>query len=109
MKMNEEVNVRIKQGNEVEFKYTQRHLRVTKPMLVSVREDWVTHSWTDADCFNTLTAESIQNSTERADQENRQQEWERQTDWELSQFLYEEHPQITAREMELIQEFLNVD
>jgi len=76
MKPNEEVNVRIKQGNEtyeVEFKYTHRHLRTTKPIIVSDREDWVTHSWTDGDCFNTLTAESIQSSIERANQENRQQ------------------------------------
>ena len=112
MKPNEEVNVRIKQGKktyEVEFKYTQRHLRVTKPTLVSIREDWVTHSWTNADCFNTLTAASIQDSTERADHENRQQELQRQTDRELSECLYEEHPQLTAQEMEQIQEFLNVD
>jgi len=112
IEMNEKVNVRLKQGNEtykVEFKYTQRNLRATKPMLVGVREDWVTHSWTDADCFNTLTAKSIQDSTERADYENRQQELQRQTDWDLAEYLYEEHPRLTAQDVELIQEFLNVD
>ena len=94
---------------EVKFKYLQRHLRVTKPTLVSTREDWVTYSWTDMDCFNALTAERIQASIKRADEKNQQRELQRQTDWELSELLYEEHPQLTADDLELIETFSNVN
>jgi len=56
-----------------------------------------------------LNAEIIQASIERAERKNRQLELQRQTDQELSEFLYEENPHLTADDMELIVEFLNVD
>jgi len=112
MKVDERVVIRIRQGDniyEVEFKYAQRHLRVTRPTLLNAQEDWKTHSWTEADCFNTLTAERIQASIGRADEENRQRDLQRQTDRELAQSLYEKHPQLMVDEMALIEDFLNVD
>ena len=84
-------------------------MRVTRPTLLNAQEDWKTHAWTEADCFNTLTAERIQASIERANEENRQRDLQRQIDWELAQYLYEKHTQLTADEMTLIQDFLNVD
>jgi len=61
------------------------------------------------DCFNALTAERIQASIKRADEKNQQRELQRQTDWELSELLYEEHPQLTADDLELIETFSNVN
>jgi len=55
---------------QFKFSYQARHLRVTKPKVISDNVNFISYIWTKEDVYNQLNVQKIMESIQRADTEN---------------------------------------
>jgi len=108
MQLSEHVNIRYKvEDNTYQFRigYQERHLRVTKPQVISDKANFISYIWTADDVYNQLNVKKIMESIQRADEQNGNQ-GKRNTSHETNEDEAEGSQELTNNDHELIESFL---